>query len=154
MLYNHFTMSDQPIRSVSDTALWVAYYRAMESERPDAHFRDPYARRLAGEGGERIVEDLRQGRRMAWVMVLRTGCIDELIPTLLTQGVDTVLRCAAWVALLDYGLGFYGHRTEDPATLGKAFTFGQCAHAFRACRRVGFFSSVGLGALGIPRVSG
>src|SRR5438270_698252 len=24
-------MSDQPIRSVSDTALWVAYYRAMEN---------------------------------------------------------------------------------------------------------------------------
>src|SRR2546422_1027835 len=30
-----------PIHSVSDTALWVAMYRAYESERPDAHFRDP-----------------------------------------------------------------------------------------------------------------
>ena len=95
MLYNHFTMSDQPIRSVSDTALWVAYYRAMESERPDAHFRDPYARRLAGERGERIVKNLRQGRRMSWVMVLRTVCIDELISKLLTQGVDTVINLAA-----------------------------------------------------------
>ena len=38
-----------PIRNVSDTALWVAVYRAMESERADAHFVDPFARRLAGE---------------------------------------------------------------------------------------------------------
>jgi len=110
MLYNHFTMSDQPIRSVSDTALWVAYYRAMESERPDAHFRDPYARRLAGERGERIVEDLRQGRRMAWVMVLRTVCIDELIPKLLTQGVDTVINLAA-------GLDTRPYRMDLPSTI-------------------------------------
>src|SRR2546427_238345 len=37
-----------PITSVSDTARWVAMYRAMESERADALFHDPYARRLAG----------------------------------------------------------------------------------------------------------
>ena len=33
--------SGNPIRNVSDTALWVAVYRAMESERSDALFRDP-----------------------------------------------------------------------------------------------------------------
>ncbi|MGD0484992.1 MAG: hypothetical protein ABSB58_10150, partial [Gemmatimonadales bacterium] len=37
-----------PIEHVSDTARWVAVHRAMESERPDALFRDPFARRLAG----------------------------------------------------------------------------------------------------------
>jgi O-methyltransferase involved in polyketide biosynthesis len=37
-----------PLRHVSDTALWVAMYRALESERPDALFRDPWARHLAG----------------------------------------------------------------------------------------------------------
>ena len=41
--------TSNPIRNVSDTALWVAVYRAMESERPDALFHDPYARQLAGE---------------------------------------------------------------------------------------------------------
>jgi O-methyltransferase involved in polyketide biosynthesis len=39
------------IASISDTARWVAIYRAMEFERPDALFHDPYARRLAGERG-------------------------------------------------------------------------------------------------------
>lgn len=110
MLYNHFTMSDQAIRSVSDTALWVAYYRAMESERPDAHFRDPYARRLAGERGERIVENLRQGRRMSWVMVLRTVCIDELISKLVSQGVDMVINLAA-------GLDTRPYRMDLPPAL-------------------------------------
>ena len=43
------------IESVSDTARWVAVYRAMETERPDALFRDPWARRLAGVKGENIV---------------------------------------------------------------------------------------------------
>jgi O-methyltransferase involved in polyketide biosynthesis len=41
---------------ISDTARWVAHYRAMESKRPDAIFRDPFApakrreefRRMAG----------------------------------------------------------------------------------------------------------
>jgi hypothetical protein len=30
------------LEDVSDTARWVAYYRALESERPDALFRDPW----------------------------------------------------------------------------------------------------------------
>ena len=46
--------TDELIRNVSDTAIWVAMYRAIESERPDALFNDPYARRLSGERGERI----------------------------------------------------------------------------------------------------
>jgi methyltransferase (TIGR00027 family) len=103
-------MSDQPIRSVSDTALWVAYYRAMESERPDPHFHDPYARRLAGERGERIVKALRQGRRMSWVMILRTVCIDELISKLVSQGVDTIINLAA-------GLDTRPYRMDLPAAL-------------------------------------
>lgn len=43
------------IENISDTALWVAYYRAMETERPDAHFHDPYARMLAGERGKPLL---------------------------------------------------------------------------------------------------
>ncbi len=39
-------------QNISDTAQWVAWYRALESERPDAWFRDPLARRLAGVRGD------------------------------------------------------------------------------------------------------
>jgi O-methyltransferase involved in polyketide biosynthesis len=42
------------VRDISDTALWVAYYRAQETDRPDALFHDPFARALAGERGQKI----------------------------------------------------------------------------------------------------
>jgi O-methyltransferase involved in polyketide biosynthesis len=41
------------LRDVSDTALWFAMDRARETERRHPLFRDPYARRLAGERGLR-----------------------------------------------------------------------------------------------------
>lgn len=46
--------TEPAIRNISDTALWAALYRAAESERPEALFRDPFARRLAAERGEKI----------------------------------------------------------------------------------------------------
>lgn len=84
------------IRNVSDTARWVAFYRAMESERPDAIFRDPYARRLAGEQGEAIVQSMKGGRSMAWPMIVRTAVMDEIIlRSIAHDGIDAVLNLAA-----------------------------------------------------------
>ena len=100
-----------PIQHVSDTARWVALYRAMESDRPDALFRDPYARKLAGEQGERIVGSMRKGRAWAWPMIVRTAVIDELIlRTIDQEGVDTVLNLAA-------GLDTRPYRLPLPASL-------------------------------------
>ena len=93
------------ILHVSDTARWVALYRAMESERPDALFRDPHARRLAGERGERIVASMRRGRAWAWPMIVRTAVLDELIlRTIARDGVDTVLNLAAGLDTRPYRL--------------------------------------------------
>jgi methyltransferase (TIGR00027 family) len=84
------------VRNISDTAIWVAMYRAAESERPDAIFHDPYARRLAGERGAEIVRTLPGAKSMAWAMVVRTAVLDELIMTAITTGgADTVLNLAA-----------------------------------------------------------
>lgn len=99
-----------PIRNVSDTALWVAMYRAMESERSDAHFRDPYARRLAGERGEAIVRTMHKGRSMSWPMVVRTAVMDELLLDAIGNGVRTVLNLAA-------GLDARPYRLDLPADL-------------------------------------
>jgi methyltransferase (TIGR00027 family) len=94
-----------PIQHVSDTARWVALYRAMESERPDALFRDPYARKLAGERGERILAAMRQGRAWAWPMIVRTAVMDELILRAVARdGVDTVLNLAAGLDARPYRL--------------------------------------------------
>ena len=84
------------IETVSDTARWVAYYRAMETDRPDAVFRDPYARRLAGEKGREIVNQLKRGRQMAWSMIARTYSIDDMLIQLVRRNhVDLVVNLAA-----------------------------------------------------------
>ncbi|MDQ2665745.1 MAG: class I SAM-dependent methyltransferase [Gemmatimonadota bacterium] len=84
------------IESVSDTALWVAVYRAMETARLDAIFKDPHAERLAGDKGVKIVGEMKRGRAMAWAMIVRTAVMDELIlDRINSAGVDTVLNLAA-----------------------------------------------------------
>src|SRR5438309_11353673 len=85
-----------PLTHISDTARWVAVYRAMETERPDAIFKDPFARRLAGAQGEAIVQALPHGRTWAWPMIVRTAVFDEMIlRTVGADGVGTVLNLAA-----------------------------------------------------------
>ncbi len=83
------------IRNISDTALWVAAYRARETERPDALFRDPLARRLAGERGENIARSMQFGERHAWSYVARTWLIDRIVAAQVRQGTDMVVNLAA-----------------------------------------------------------
>lgn len=104
------TTSSNAIRNVSDTALWVAIYRAMESERPDAIFRDPYARRLGGERGETIVRQMPNGAAMAWPMIVRTAVMDEIVARCVREGARTVLNLAA-------GLDARPYRMDLPADL-------------------------------------
>jgi len=100
-----------PISHVSDTAHWVAMYRAMESERPDALFRDPYARRLAGPQGEQILQTMPKAKAFAWPMIVRTAVMDEIILRAITRdGVRTVVNLAA-------GLDTRAYRLELPQSL-------------------------------------
>jgi methyltransferase (TIGR00027 family) len=84
------------IENISDTARWVAVYRAMESARPDALFRDPYADRLAGERGHQILASMKNGRTYAWPMIVRTAIFDEIIlDAIQKRGADLVVNLAA-----------------------------------------------------------
>src|SRR5690242_20374554 len=87
--------TNPPIENVSDTARWVAVYRAMESDRSDALFRDPWARRLAGERGVAIVRAMPNGRGLAWPMIVRTALMDEMLANAVRGGPRTVLNLAA-----------------------------------------------------------
>jgi methyltransferase (TIGR00027 family) len=99
------------IRNVSDTARWVAVYRAMETARPDALFRDPFAERLAGERGHQIVREMKRGRQVAWAMIVRTAVFDDMILDRIERGgVDTVINLAA-------GLDTRAWRLKLPPTL-------------------------------------
>src|SRR5436309_8828650 len=77
----------------------------MESQRPDALFRDPYARRLAGARGAQILAALPRGHTWAWPMIVRTAVLDELILRAIERdGVDTVLNLAAGLDTRPYRL--------------------------------------------------
>src|SRR4051812_41838491 len=88
-------MSDHTIEHVSDTALWVATYRAVESERSDALFRDPLAAQLVGERGRRIAAGLKEGGVVQGAAVISTGVNDAIISEAIAEGVDTVLNLGA-----------------------------------------------------------
>jgi methyltransferase (TIGR00027 family) len=85
-----------PIDNISDTARWVAVYRALETARPDAIFRDPFAERLAGERGHQILETMPAGRATAWAMIVRTAVLDEMIlDAVQKRQADLVVNLAA-----------------------------------------------------------
>lgn len=100
----------QEARNISDTARWAAYFRAQETKRPDALFRDPYAERLCGQHGVDIANTLPDGNKHAWAWVTRTYLFDHFITQELQQGVDLVLNLAA-------GLDARPYRMKLPASL-------------------------------------
>jgi methyltransferase (TIGR00027 family) len=98
------------IRNISDTALLAAVYRARENENPKALFRDPFARRLAGERGEQIAKSLVFSEKNAWSWYARTYLFDQFIAECLEQGCDMVINLAA-------GLDARHYRLTLPASL-------------------------------------
>jgi len=103
-------MAESLIENVSDTAFWIAHYRAVESERPNALFRDPLAGRLAGERGQKIASSMPMPMMTAWTVVIRTTIIDDYIRTAILEGVDTILNLGA-------GLDTRPYRMELPKSL-------------------------------------
>jgi methyltransferase (TIGR00027 family) len=88
-------MTDPLIESVSDTAFWIAHFRAVETQRADALFRDPLAGVLAGDRGEKIARAMPMPQVTGWSVAIRTCIIDDYIRRALEQGVDTILNLGA-----------------------------------------------------------
>ena len=103
-------MPDPLIRDISDTARWMAVYRARETRRSDAVFRDPFAKALAGERGEQIAKSVGFGEENDWPFVARTYLFDQVIKAQVAAGADLVLNLAA-------GLDTRPYRMELPASL-------------------------------------
>lgn len=81
------------VRNVSDTARWVATYRARESARKDALFSDPFADRMAGDRGRAIANAA--SRHSEWALVTRTKLVDDMLSELAAEGTDAILNLAA-----------------------------------------------------------
>jgi methyltransferase (TIGR00027 family) len=103
-------MNEPVITHVSDTARWIAAYRAIESRRPDALFRDPFADRLAGARGHAIVARAPVLMARGGMVVARTKLIDDMVLDCIRSGADLVLNLAA-------GLDTRPYRMALPETL-------------------------------------
>jgi O-methyltransferase involved in polyketide biosynthesis len=101
------------VRSISDTARWVAYFRARETERPDALFRDPFAERLAGVHGFQIANSLPDGNKHEWARTARTYLFDHFFSRAIQDGADLVVNLAA-------GLDARPYRMDLPSTLHRS----------------------------------
>ncbi|MBS4103336.1 class I SAM-dependent methyltransferase [Tsukamurella paurometabola] len=105
-------MDNRLIDTVDDTARWVAHHRAVESARPDALFRDPFAARLAGATGRAIAESAAPaaGGGDGWYLTARTVLVDEAVAAAIADGCDTVVNLGA-------GLDARPYRLDLPADL-------------------------------------
>ena len=104
-------MTAEPtIRDISDTAIWAAIYRARETERPNALFRDPFAKRLTGERGKQIAAVMKSQDKHEWAWVMRTVLFDRFISEEVGRGADLVVNLAA-------GLDARPYRMPLPSSL-------------------------------------
>lgn len=81
------------IKHVSDTSLWVAYYRSLESERNDSLFKDPYAKiLLENQSTDFARAKSKMNRWTKWTVIMRTYIIDKMIQDLIAEGVTTFIN--------------------------------------------------------------
>lgn len=99
-------MVDALIENVSDTAFWVAHYRALESQRSDALFHDPLAGLLAGDRGKDIARSIPGWFATNWAIVIRTCIIDDYLRSAISEGVDIVLNLGAGLDTRPYRMDF------------------------------------------------
>jgi methyltransferase (TIGR00027 family) len=130
------------MKTVNATSLWVAALRALESERPDRVFADPYARLLAGDEYDRVDTLLGPvpGRELN-PLVMRTCFGDAILRREVANGTRQVV-------VLGAGMDTRAYRLDLPADLAlfevdvppvfdyKHRVLGE-AGALPSCRRIG-----------------
>jgi hypothetical protein len=87
--------SDPDLRNISDTARWVAIYRAIESERSDALCHDQPGRRLAGERGRRIADTLEFAKSQRLVVRCALGSVRSPRHRDIANAADMIVNLAA-----------------------------------------------------------
>ena len=124
------------VRNISDTARWAAVFRARETERADAMFRDPYAERLAGKMGVDIANTLPEGNSHAWAWVARTYLFDQFITREIEQGTDMVVNLAAGLDARPYRMALPAYLQWIEVDLPEILTYkeGILAEEKPVCR--------------------
>ncbi|MET8876173.1 SAM-dependent methyltransferase [Nocardia sp. NPDC004604] len=129
-------MTSPSIGHVSDTARWVAVYRALESARPDALFHDELASLLAGAQGVTLGASgmLPRGARNHWPTVVRTRLVDDLVIDSLQRGCDRVINLAAGLDTRPYRLDIPAETIWYEADLPELIAYKDARLAGRRAR--------------------
>jgi methyltransferase (TIGR00027 family) len=87
---------DNTKQAIAATGLLVAAMRAEESARADALFTDPFAERLAGDEGRRLLAEAAAGTdQPSAPIVVRTRFLDEALLRVQSGGISQVVILAA-----------------------------------------------------------
>lgn len=98
------------VNHVSDTAYWMAWYRAVETEKQNALFKDPLAKVLLDERGQKISESMGHMSKFSyWILILRTILIDEYLLKFIDQGYTTIINLGAGLDTRPYRLNLQKH---------------------------------------------
>ncbi|MDF1898138.1 SAM-dependent methyltransferase [Mycolicibacterium smegmatis] len=128
-----------PGKAVADTGVLVAAIRARESRRDDRLFTDPFAEKLAGESGQKLLDDAvaAAGENMTLQIVVRTRFWDEALLRAV-QNVGQVVILAAGLDARAYRLpwpdGTSVYELDQPAVI--AAKNDALAEDEALCRRV------------------
>jgi methyltransferase (TIGR00027 family) len=114
---------DSTRHAVAATGLLVAAMRAEESARDDALFHDPFAERLAGDDGRRLLaESSAETRQPSAPIVVRTRLFDEALLRAHADGVAQVVIVAAGMDARSYRLpwrdGATVYEVDQPQVIG------------------------------------
>jgi len=115
------------IRNISDTACWAAWYRAHETAREDAVFRDPYAARLAGERGREIAQQMKFSTKHSWSWVSRTYLFDHYILEQIGLGADMVVNLACGLDTRPYRMNLPQDLQWVEVDLGEVLDYKEAA---------------------------
>ncbi|MFE0192049.1 class I SAM-dependent methyltransferase [Streptomyces sp. NPDC058989] len=112
---------NQVMEPVSKTAQWTAAARAVESERPDRIFDDPYARLVAGETGFELLERYAGSAVVPFVLVRTRYMDDAIVRTVKERGIRQVVLVAAGMDMravrLTWPEGVTLYQLDRPALL-------------------------------------
>ncbi len=135
----HDGAMDSTKQAVAATGLLVAAMRAEESTRDDALFHDPFAERLAGDEGRRLLaESSAQTLQPSAPIVVRTRLFDEALLRVHADGVAQVVILAAGMDARSYRLpwrdGTTVYEVDQPRVI--AIKDERLAGERPRCRRV------------------
>jgi methyltransferase (TIGR00027 family) len=130
---------DSTKQAVAATGLLVAAMRAEESARDDALFNDPFAERLAGEEGRRLLaESSAETEQPSAPIVVRTRLFDEALLRVQADGVRQVVILAAGMDARSYRLPWHDGTTVYEVDQPRVITLKdeRLAGEQARCRRV------------------